>query len=504
MSRAAEGMTGARGVDFCLFPRSAFVFAPTSGATVMFTIDRGFCISTLTQMEKVLVRLASFASNSHAVHSVEGASPKVPVLLREARGHSVQFGRNYREDTLSKEILDLASEGMGLFYLTAHAEEMQTKAGNNKQIQCFWTVGDSIKELFARLATIEADRAIESIREKKASHILYPRPVVLLFRFLSSAGAAGLWFSASWLDMLVAGIMGVIVATLQGADLWAKNERMLLEVFASYMVGLAAGLLSMLFSSSLCFGGMAVGAVIEILQGFRVVYSIMEIMSKHTIAGGADFLEGVLFTGLISYFLKFGMVSAKSILGISEEDMNFNVCSNPINPYFNFLLVPIASLAWSGLFHPHYSDLPLMMSHGILSFTLYWAISTYAGNSALATFLAALATTASAGITSRFTGRQALGDTVTGLYVLLPGAYLVRGLFEAAEDNVVDSALLSNIVVIAVTIGLGGWAGTLLCSPTILGTNKGMLRKSVSNRSLRKRPSTISDGEKKAYAMLFF
>lgn len=385
---------------------------------------------------------------------------------------------------------------MGLFYLTAHADKMQTKAGHgNKQIQAFWTVGPSIKELFARLATIEADRAIASIREKQASHELYPRHVVLLFRFISSAGAAGLWFSASWLDMILAGAMGVVVAMLEGANLWAKNERMLLEVFASWAVGLVAGLLSVSFPGTLCFGGMAVGAVIDILQGFRVVYSIMgkfqpkcgffcdacshestrliqvlyllvfshftEIMSKNTIAGGADFLEGILFTGLISYFLKFGQSTAIGILGVDTEGTNYNVCSNPINPYFYFLLVPVASLAWSVLFRPQYSDLPLMASHGILAYVIYWALATYVGNSNVATFIAALATTASAGITSRFTGRQALGDTITGLYVLLPGAYLVNGLFDAAEDNVIDSALLSSIIVIAVTVGLGGWAAEL-------------------------------------------
>lgn len=231
-------------------------------------------------------------------------------------------------------------------------------------------------------------------------------------------------------------------------------------------------------------------------------------MSKNSIAGGADFLEGVLFTGLISYFLKFGLSTASSILGASGEDINYSVCANPINSYFYFLLVPVTSLAWSVLFRPCYSDLPLMAYHGILSYVVHWAIGSYTGNSALATFVAALATTTSAGITSRFTGRQALGDTVTGLYVLLPGAYLVKGLFAAAEDNVIDSGLLSNIVVIAVTIGLGGWTGTLLCSPTILGTNKGLLNKSMLSGSMHRSRSAphgpISDRERQARAMLFF
>ena len=147
-----------------------------------------------------------------------------------------------------------------------------------------------------------------------------------------------------------------------------------------------------------------------------------------------------------------------------------------------------------------------MMMHGILSYVVYWAISTYAGNSALATFVGAMTVTASAGIFSRFTGRQALGATVTGLYVLLPGAYLVKGLFAAAEKNVIDAALLSNIVVTAVTIGLGGWTGTILCSPTILGTNRGILKNVAAKRSIRRRPldGAERDSRVRPSAMLFF
>ena len=513
MSQAAQGLTGARGVEFSLFPRTAFVFAPTSGSTLMFNMDRGFRIQMLTLMERVLVRLSSFASNTRSVHSVETIHPpQVSDLLRACRGESVQFGRGYRKDALAKEILDLASDGVGLFYLTSHAEQMQLKAmhahnnlsANATEIQTFWTVEPSIKELFTRLATIEADRAIDAIKEEMAARPLYPRPVYLLFRIISSAGAAGLWFSASWLDTIVAGFLGLVVALFEGATLW-KHERMILEVLASWVVGLAAGLLSLSFPSHLCFGGMAVGAVVDILQGFRVVYSIMEIMSKHTVAGGADFLEALLFTGLIAYFLKFGFASAKGMLGIDEfDEVDFSSCGNPISSYFYFLLVPLTSLAWSVLFTPHYADLPLMTLHGVLSYVIYWAVSTASGNGALATFIGAMSVTASAGIVSRFSGRQALGDTVTGLYVLLPGAYLAKGLFKAAEKNVIDSALLSSIVVMAVTIGLGGWTGSILVSPTILGTNRGLLKKQAASKAKDVRRRSSRDAENLAATMLFF
>ena len=215
--------------------------------------------------------------------------------------------------------------------------------------------------------------------------------------------------------------------------------------------------------------------------------------------------KAILFTGLIAYFLKFGMGLARSVVGVDEFDTDSNKCGNPINSYFYFLLVPITSLAWSVLFTPRYADLPLMMLHGILAYVIYWAISTYTGSGAVATFISAMAVTASAGIFSRFTGRQALGDTVTGLYVLMPGAYLARGLFAAAEQNVIDASLLSNIVVSAVSIGLGGWTGTILCSPTILGTNRGLLKSVSAERNIRGRQGDTERGTQgRPNAMLFF
>jgi hypothetical protein len=72
MQRAAEGLTGHRHVNWFILPRKAFVFTPSSGATSMFTIQRGFEVRKMEDMEKVVVRLASFASNTRGVSNVPG------------------------------------------------------------------------------------------------------------------------------------------------------------------------------------------------------------------------------------------------------------------------------------------------------------------------------------------------------------------------------------------------------------------------------------------------
>ena len=84
--------------------------------------------------------------------------------------------------------------------------------------------------------------------------------------------------------------------------------------------------------------------------------------------------------------------------------------------------------------------------------------------------MAALCITFCAGIVSRFTGRQALGNTVAGLYVLVPGVYMLTTVY---SDKI--EGFLTSIILRAVIIGIGAWTGTILCSPTLLGTNRGLI-----------------------------
>lgn len=221
-----------------------------------------------------------------------------------------------------------------------------------------------------------------------------------------------------------------------------------------------------------------------------------ELMSRHTVTGGADFLEGVFFTTLIAYCLRFGQFLALETLGDPENDdylqcnkgisewcvticgytlLDRNVTIPGANPLHNnnrwyLLFVPVGAVSWSGLFNPNYFDLPIMAAHGILGYVVSWQFYEAASDTQMNHFLAAMAVTFSAGILSRFTGRQALGNTVAGLYVLLPGAYLVTQVY--ADD--IDG-FLWQIILRAIIIGIGGWTGTILCTPTLLGINKGLM-----------------------------
>ena len=511
MTKVAEGLTGKRGVDFFMLPRRAFIFAPSSGATIMFPISRGYDMHKLDEMEKVAVRLASFASNSSSVSNIPARFPN-PREMRLAFRADSMYGepKLKSQEEMAEEILSLASEAEGLFFFINSSKYKQSVAIHrsnandqirdairseressptdlevaatiadvrNSQLFEFWHVEGHIQELFCRLATVEAIGSIDKMDAERIT--IYSPLTIMCFRIGAAAGACAFWFQGSWYDMAVAGIMSIFVAFLGASQFLSKQERIIFETVVSYGVGFLATAISVNWPNKFCFSAIAISALLDVLQGFRVVYAIMEIMSRHTVTGGADLMEGIFFTALIAYFLKFGQFTALSFMGIdhagdpdtnSELHKEYMICDNGINEWWFLLLVPMSAICWSGLFNPSYYDLPVMAFHGITGYVISWQFNFAAPSSSLNNFMAALCITFCAGIVSRFTGRQALGNTVAGLYVLVPGVYMLTTVY---SDKI--EGFLTSIILRAVIIGIGAWTGTILCSPTLLGTNRGLI-----------------------------
>jgi uncharacterized membrane protein YjjP (DUF1212 family) len=499
----------------------------------MFRIQNGFDIQRLTMAEKFLVRIASYASNTYGFSNIPSRYPSSTELHRAANAAIAattatttnmtneiltvlsEKDDNNHKAMLTKRILNLASCAEGLFFFmnssdrpdttsshhrthhnVYHYDGSETTADSSNKYnnntfnnnnnndnnhnnnsndnnyspnEKFWNIEDHILELFSRLATIEAIQMLQDGHRNKK--VLYSKPIQLLFSFLASAGVCAFWFHGNWIDVLVAGICGLLVRFISGWSFLSKEDRIVFEAIASVLVGLIAGLLSCFYPTDICFTAIGLSGVLDILQGFRVVYSIIEVMAKHSVAGSADFLQGLLYTTLISFFLRVGQLCAEIITGRESPS---KACEGTINEAWYVILVPLAAMSWSGLFNPEYYDLPWMTFHGILAYVITWACNKGDINPQVALFLAAFGVTFSSGLVSRFTGRQAMGNTIAGLYVLVPGAYLVNALFSRISFDFVGP-----VIVNAAIIGTGAWAGTIFCSPTIVGTTAARLRKGV-------------------------
>lgn len=308
LKRCAEGL-GQAHVQWQLFPRKCFMYNPTIGSTAMFKMDRGFNISKMDAMEPVVLRLCSFASNVEGVNNIPSRFPdprEFNILARQETGRT--SGR-VREDPkkLADKILSLSSRREGVLYFvnsqeySKHLKQTQTNA-SNATFDDFWIVSDEERELFTRLACQEAMDMISEIdKEEEKKHFLHSKSVLMFFRGCASAGACAFWFDGSFQDMLVAGFLAILIALIGASSVLSKQERVVFEVVASFVVGLVAGAVALTWPDDTCFSAMGLAAVLDIMQGFKVVFAVIEVLSKHTMSGTADLIEGVLMTSLVCF-----------------------------------------------------------------------------------------------------------------------------------------------------------------------------------------------------------
>jgi hypothetical protein len=94
----------------------------------------------------------------------------------------------------------------------------------------------------------------------------------------------------------------------------------------------------------------------------------------------------------------------------NPKQVKFASCDNGIDELWYLLWVPLAALSWSGLFTPAYRELPLMTWHGILAYGINFALGKAGVEQTMNSFSSSLIVSLSAGIWSRFTGRQAVSD----------------------------------------------------------------------------------------------
>lgn len=56
-----------------------------------------------------------------------------------------------------------------------------------------------------------------------------------------------------------------------------------------------------------------------------------------------------------------------------------------------------------------------------------------------------------------------------------------------------DASFVTDVVKNAILLGIGGWAGTILCSPTLLGTTRGLMWQPKQNLQSMRRENNIED-----------
>lgn len=280
---------------------------------------------------------------------------------------------------------------------------------------------------------------------------------------LSAASIAALFLHSSWVDLLVAGVIGVIIG---GISMLAAN-RPRLAVASDAICALVATAVTIVVSAfvvPLAIKSVVLASLIILIPGMSLTTAVREISSQHLVSGMAR-MGGAMSTLLK---LTFGTIAATQLcgaLGITARD--FALPALPTWTDYPALLV--AAIAFAILFRAATRDWPMVIVAVIVGYlATRWggAISGSLPAAPFGVFLGGLLLGGMANIYARFARRPGAVIREPGILLLVPGSVGFRSMSFLLERDTslgMDTGLLLLTLLVSLVAGL--MFGDLLVSP---------------------------------------
>jgi uncharacterized membrane protein YjjP (DUF1212 family) len=280
---------------------------------------------------------------------------------------------------------------------------------------------------------------------------------------LSAASIAALFLHSSWVDLVVAGAIGVVIGCI--TLLAASRPR--LAVASDAICALVATTVTIVVSAfvvPLAIKSVVLASLIILVPGMSLTNAVREISSGHLVSGMAR-MGGAMSTLLK---LTFGTIAATQLcaaVGIMARD--FALPALPTWTDFPALLV--AAIAFAILFRAARRDWPVVIVAVVVGYlATRWggAISGSLPGAPVGVFLGGLLLGALANVYARFAHRPGAVIREPGILLLVPGSVGFRSvsfLLERDTTLSVDTGLL--LVTLLVSLVAGLMFGDLLVSP---------------------------------------
>jgi uncharacterized membrane protein YjjP (DUF1212 family) len=280
---------------------------------------------------------------------------------------------------------------------------------------------------------------------------------------LSAASIAALFLHSSWVDLLVAGVIGVIIG---GISMLAAN-RPRLAVASDAICALVATAVTIVVSAfvvPLAIKSVVLASLIVLIPGMSLTTAVREISSQHLVSGMAR-MGGAMSTLLK---LTFGTLAAAQLcgaVGITARD--FALPALPTWTDYPALLV--AAIAFAILFRAARRDWPVVIVAVIVGYlATRWggAISGSLPGAPFGVFLGGFLLGAMSNIYARFVRRPGAVVREPGILLLVPGSVGFRSMSFLLERDTslgLDTGLLLLTLLVSLVAGL--MFGDLLVSP---------------------------------------
>ncbi len=280
---------------------------------------------------------------------------------------------------------------------------------------------------------------------------------------LSAAAIAALFLHSSWVDLLVAGVVGMIIGGI--TNLAASRPR--LAVASDAICALVATFVAIVVSAfvvPLAIKSVVLAALIILVPGMSLTTAVREISSQHLVSGVAR-MGGAMATLLK---LTFGTIAATQLcaaMGIHARDFAL-----PALPgWTDYPALLVAAIAFAILFRAARRDWPVVIvavAVGYLATRWGGAISSSLPAAPFGVFLGGLLLGALANVYARYADRPGAVIREPGILLLVPGSVGFRSMSFLLERDTslgMDTGLLLLTLLVSLVAGL--MFGDLLVSP---------------------------------------
>ncbi|KAJ2814902.1 pheromone-regulated protein prm10, partial [Coemansia sp. 'formosensis'] len=246
-------------------------------------------------------------------------------------------------------------------------------------------------------------------------------------------------FGGSWVDSAISLALGLMGGCLNLAAQKFSGYTNFFEVSVSILAGLFAAALSQ-YS---CFGATTLSATVVLLPGLVMTTGVIELSSRHMIAGTVRVFYALLLAFIIAFGLLIGVEIYNQMAGRQVDLLlDLTLCQG-LSKWTWFGTFPLGIVSISVLVNIHWRHWASVTIVAGISYGVFWLFKFHMGLDDLAPVVASFVLGMVANIWSKFTGQTAYMILLPGEMFLVPGSVGVRGFSSLLSKNGAQGAQLA-------------------------------------------------------------
>lgn len=303
-----------------------------------------------------------------------------------------------------------------------------------------------------------------------------------------ASAAVSVFFKARLIDMPIIFVLGSLLGLLQlvVAPL-SKTYSTVFEITCTILISFLARAFGSINNGSVfCFSAIAQSGIAMILPGWLVLSSALELQSRAIVPGSIRLVFAIIY----SLFLGYGITVGTAIYGAIDSNATTETeCTAPLNPYWNFLFVPLYVFFTTFTVQAKYKQMPAMIIIATCGYAVnFFANMKFSSSAPIAYTFGAFTIGVLANLYSRLRHGVAAAVLLPAVYVQVPGSLASSGSIKsalntasalirgngAAGDTTTDglNAIVFNVAASMIQIAIGLTVGLFMAALLIYPMGK--------------------------------